>query len=79
MIYEGKYFSDETNSSLIIQGDNGKLMIHVKPNADYPLKPAYKDAFTIDTLGWDLQFIKSPEKKNPRAKNKPLQGKKHRI
>jgi len=62
-IYEGKYFSDETNSSLTITSDNGKLMIHVKPNADYPLKPAYKDAFTIEALGWDLQFIKSPENK----------------
>ena len=62
-IYEGKYFSDETNSSLVIKNDNGKLMIHVKPNADYPLKPAYKDAFTLDALGWDLQFTKSPGNK----------------
>jgi len=62
-IYIGKYFSDETNSSLTIKADNGKLMIHVKPNADYPLKPAYKDAFMIDALGWDIQFTKNPENK----------------
>jgi hypothetical protein len=62
-LYEGKYFSDETNSSLIVKYDNGKLMLRVKPNADYPLKPAYKDAFTMDALGWDIQFVKSPGNK----------------
>jgi CubicO group peptidase (beta-lactamase class C family) len=54
--YTGKYFSAETNSSIIIQHDKDGLLLQLKPGETYPLKPTYKDAFTIEAMGCDLQF-----------------------
>ncbi len=56
--FSGKYFSDETNSSLIIQPDSNKLMIHLNADEVYQLMPTYKDAFKINELDCDVQFIR---------------------
>jgi hypothetical protein len=57
-IYEGKYFSDETNSLVSIQHDSSTLIIHLKPGADYPLIPTYADAFKINELDCDVKFVR---------------------
>jgi CubicO group peptidase (beta-lactamase class C family) len=57
-IYEGKYFSDETNSSVSLQHDSSTLIIHLKPGADYPLIPTYADAFRINELDCDVKFVR---------------------
>jgi CubicO group peptidase (beta-lactamase class C family) len=62
-IYSGKYFSEETNSSVTIRHTNDSLLIHLKPGEDHPLTPTYKDAFKIDALDGDLQFIRSADNK----------------
>ena len=62
-VYQGKYFSEETNSTLTIQRKNDTLIIQLKPAADYPLIPTYTDAFKIDDLGCDLEFTRSPKQK----------------
>jgi CubicO group peptidase (beta-lactamase class C family) len=61
--YEGKYFSEETNSSITIKHIKDSLLIHLKPGDDCLLIPTYKDAFKIDALDGDLQFIRSVESK----------------
>jgi CubicO group peptidase (beta-lactamase class C family) len=61
-IYEGKYFSKETNSTISIYLKDGKLWFHLKPDADYQLEPTYKDAFTVTDFNGNLYFIKN--KKN---------------
>ena len=58
-IYEGKYLSAETNSSIIIGRDNSKLTIRFNADRIYQLVPTYKDAFIIDELGCNLQFVRS--------------------
>lgn len=58
-IYEGKYHSEETNSSIIVRQDNNKLMIHINPDEIYQLIPTYTDAFKIDELDCDVQFAGS--------------------
>ncbi len=67
-IYEGKYFSEETNSSVTIQRDSSKLIIRFNADKVYQLIPTYKDAFTINELGCDLQFIRSVQNKIYRIK-----------
>ncbi|MEP7252097.1 MAG: serine hydrolase domain-containing protein [Ginsengibacter sp.] len=62
-IYEGNYFSGETNSLLTIHSDSSKLLIRLNVDKDYELIPTYKDAFTIDELGCNVQFIRSPQNK----------------
>ncbi|HWH63149.1 MAG TPA: serine hydrolase domain-containing protein, partial [Ginsengibacter sp.] len=62
-IYEGKYLSAETNSSVIIELDNSKPTIHFNADRIYQLLPTYKDAFSIDELGCNLQFIRSNQNK----------------
>ena len=61
--YEGKYFSDETNSSIIIKLDSGRLMMHLNADKAYQLIPTYKDAFKVRELGCELQFIKNAQNK----------------
>ena len=75
-VFEGKYLSEEVNSTLTIEQKNGTLMIHLKPSEDYPLIPTYTDAFKIPALDCDLQFIRGPQNKIfilkmnvPRARN----------
>ena len=62
-IYEGKYLSAETNSSVIIELDNSKPTIHFNADRIYQLLPTYKDAFSIDKLSCNLQFIRSNQNK----------------
>jgi CubicO group peptidase (beta-lactamase class C family) len=61
--YEGKYYSEETNSSITVREENGKLMIHLKPTEGFPLTPTYEDAFKINALDCDLFFARNPDKK----------------
>ena len=60
--YVGIFFSTETNSTMTVYLKGGKLMMNLKPNSDYELKPSYKDGFNINDLGSNLYFIKN--KKN---------------
>ncbi|MET0758829.1 MAG: serine hydrolase domain-containing protein [Flavobacterium sp.] len=61
--YVGKYFSTETNSTITVYLKEGQLMINLKPNKDYQLKPTYKEAFTISDFSGNLYFIKNKKKK----------------
>lgn len=74
--YIGKFFSTETNSTITVYLKEGKLMINLKPNKDYELKPTYKDGFNITGLGGSLYFIKNKRNEivtikvsNARARN----------
>jgi CubicO group peptidase (beta-lactamase class C family) len=67
-IYEGKYFSEETNTQIIIQRDSSKLTIRFNADRVYQLKPTYRNAFTIDELGCELQFIKGTQNKFSKVK-----------
>ncbi len=62
-IYEGKYFSEETNSSITVQHDSSKLELHLNANKAYQLIPTYKDAFKINELGCDVQLIRNLQNK----------------
>jgi CubicO group peptidase (beta-lactamase class C family) len=57
--YVGKFFSTETNSTITVYLKEGKLMINLKPNKEYELKPTYKDGFNITGLGGNLYFLKN--------------------
>jgi len=61
--YSGKYFSEETNSSTTVQHDSSRLMIHLTADKAYQLIPTYQDAFKINELDCDVQFIKSSQHK----------------
>ncbi len=72
--YAGKFFSTETNSTMTVYLKEGKLMINLKPNSDYELKPTYKDGF--NGLGGNLYFLKNQKNEivtmkvsNARARN----------
>lgn len=74
--YVGKYASTETNSSLVVSRKDGKLILKIKPNAEYEITPTYKDAFTTSDYGGNLIFIKNKKQKTngmkislPRARN----------
>ena len=60
--YEGKYFSEETSSSLTVQPDSDKLMIRLNASRMYELIPTYADAFRIDEMDCDVQFIRDSRK-----------------
>ncbi len=62
-IYEGKYFSGETNSTVSIQRDSSILSMRFNADKVYQLISTYKDAFTINELGCELQFIRSTQNK----------------
>jgi CubicO group peptidase (beta-lactamase class C family) len=57
--YEGTYFSEETNSTVTIKVQEGKLMIRLNVNTTYSLKPNTKDTFHIENLDGDLVFSRS--------------------
>jgi hypothetical protein len=61
--YAGKYFSDETTSSMQIVIDKGKLMMKLGGDAVFELTPTFKDAFEVKKLGANLKFVR-----NSRAK-----------
>ncbi|MFD1605415.1 serine hydrolase domain-containing protein [Flavobacterium artemisiae] len=60
--FTGKYFSAETNSTLLIFQKEGKLFLQLKPQNEYQLAPTYQDAFNIMDYGGNLYFLK--DKKN---------------
>jgi CubicO group peptidase (beta-lactamase class C family) len=57
-IYEGHYYSDETNSGLTVKLSGDKLTIHLNPDKSYSMIPTYADAFRIAELFIDMQFIR---------------------
>lgn len=73
--YEGKYFSEETNSFIKVYQHSDKLVLHLKANKDFELTPTYKDAFSIDSLRWSLYFTSNKNEIStmkisiPRARN----------
>lgn len=74
--YVGKFFSTETNSTITVYLKEVKLMMNLKPNSDYELKPTYKDGFNVTGRGSYLYFIKNKRNKivamkasNSRARN----------
>lgn len=62
-VYEGTYFSEETNSAVSIHLENEGLMIHVKPGDVYPLLPTYKDAFSINDMDCYVQYSRTTDNK----------------
>jgi CubicO group peptidase (beta-lactamase class C family) len=62
-IYAGNYFSEETNSDIIIQHNNGALILHIKPGQDYPLTPTYVDAFKSTDLDGAVWFNRNAQNK----------------
>ena len=58
-VYEGKYFSKETNSTITIYLKDKNLMFHLKPDKDYQLEPTYNDAFNIIDFDGGLCFIRN--------------------
>ena len=58
-VYEGKYFSKETNSTITIYLKDKNLMFHLKPDKDYQLEPTYNDAFAIIDFDGGLFFIRN--------------------
>ncbi len=67
-IYEGKYFSEETNSSITILHESSELIIHLNADNAYQLIPTYKDAFKINELDCNVQFIKNFQHKITKIK-----------
>ena len=61
--YEGKYFSEETNSDINVHLDSSKLIIHLNADEEYQLVPTYKDAFKVNELDCDVQFIRNAQNK----------------
>lgn len=61
--YEGAYFSKETNSTIRVYRKAGILLMYLKPNTEYALKPTYTDAFSLLDFGGNLFFIKDKENK----------------
>jgi CubicO group peptidase (beta-lactamase class C family) len=61
--YEGKYFSEESNSSLTVQHHGSKLMLRLNADKAWQLIPTYKDAFKVDELDCDVQFIRAAKNK----------------
>ncbi|MDB5159516.1 MAG: hypothetical protein JWR50_4223 [Mucilaginibacter sp.] len=61
--YSGKYFSDETSSSMNIMIKDNKLIMKIVADKDYELVPVYQDAFDINKLGGNLKFIKDVQGK----------------
>jgi len=61
--YEGQYFSEETNSELMVKQKGDGLIMQLNPDRSYSMIPTYADAFRIAELYIDLQFIRNPENK----------------
>ncbi|HEX4321724.1 MAG TPA: serine hydrolase domain-containing protein [Acidobacteriaceae bacterium] len=54
--FVGVYSSDEAETELRVAFENGKLVIHRRPDASFPLTPRYEDAFESD-LG-NVHFLR---------------------
>lgn len=61
--YEGKYFSEETNSAISIQPDSTQLTLRLNANNVFTLTPTYKDAFKVEDLGYEIQFTRNAQGK----------------
>ena len=54
--FAGEYVSDEVELSLRVTVEEGRLVIHRRPAATFPLSPTYADAFTSELGG--IRFIR---------------------
>lgn len=54
--FAGTYASEEAETVLRVAVDDGKLVIHRRPDGSFPLKPTYADAFDCE-LG-SVRFLK---------------------
>lgn len=45
--YTGKYFSEETNSTVTVKVENDKLILELKADEEFQMRPSYKDGFKI--------------------------------
>jgi hypothetical protein len=50
--YEGRYFSDEIETSMDVVVDKTSLVIRRRPEFTAPLLPVYTDGFNSSALGW---------------------------
>lgn len=57
-VYQGKFFSTETNSNMLISKKNDKLECRLSPNAVYAMTVSDKDKFKTEDLGATLQFLR---------------------
>ena len=48
--YTGEYTSEEAEVSYRVVAEDGKLVVHGRPKASYPLAPLYADGFDADGL-----------------------------
>ena len=55
----GEYSSDEAEVTLRVSVDNGRLVIHRRPDTVIPLTPTYRDGFS-STLG-SIRFLRDSE------------------
>jgi hypothetical protein len=56
--FVGTYSSDEAETVLRVALEDGKLVIHRRPDASFVLKPTYEDAFGSDLAS--VRFIRAP-------------------
>lgn len=57
--YEGKYFSEETNSGVSIYLENDKLIMRLNPNVAYTLTPSDKGVFVVENADTELKIIRN--------------------
>ncbi len=60
--YIGRYFSEETNSTLTVKAVDGALTITLKPEETHTAFPAYKDGFRLPEFGGAMYFTRSKKK-----------------
>ncbi|RZJ66578.1 MAG: serine hydrolase [Flavobacterium sp.] len=61
--FEGKFSSDEAGATAIITVENDQLKIRLNANTIYTLKPNKTDAFTVDEMGGNLEFLRDSQRK----------------
>jgi hypothetical protein len=67
-LYEGSYYSEETNTAVTVKNVEGKLTMRLNAGVYYQLIPTYKDAFKINELDCDVQFTGYPKNKTTNMK-----------
>lgn len=54
--YPGQYYAEELQATATILLKNGVLTLHLSPQQEYPLIPAYQDGLTVTNLGVNFLF-----------------------
>lgn len=60
--YVGRYFSEETNSTLTVKAVEGALTITLKPEETHTAFPVYKDGFRLPEVGGTMYFTRLKKK-----------------